>query len=118
MRIVLGSICLIIAGCAGVDPGKLHRIPIGAKVSFSGFLVFDRENMNIYPSADWKADLIAGRCIPVGVAPESDLGHRLEALSGRMVQVRGTVSTLVPDDEVSVAYCKSIGVVVRSIATR
>ena len=88
----------------------LEESDIGRSLRVDGYLVFDSQNQNLYPTENWRRDLSRALCIPVRVdAADQQLGQRVSSMSGRRVSIEGIVSRLLEGREVNGASCRRIG---------
>ncbi len=117
------------ASCASLSGqnAELFSSPerhIGEHVTVSGVLSYEFEDFNLYPSADPYRDLIAGRCLPVGIARSDEQNlARARKWSGSRVTIQGKIEQLVgplPEGRelISMSFCKRVGISVTKIERR
>ena len=92
---------------------------IGKEIQVSGYLRYEFENHNLYPTKNWEEESSDSLCIPIGVrVSDPALEKQVRRLNGSIVVVRGTVTQLVPNEHVSTALCKDVGILLQSVAFR
>jgi hypothetical protein len=88
----------------------------GKQINATGYLIFGPENKNLYPTRDWRGDLLGKACLPIGVVNSNDeLTRQLTALNKKKVIVYGTIVRLINDGELNDSLCKDWGLFVDSV---
>jgi hypothetical protein len=120
----VAAVVTAFSGCAAIEPVASEHYadpsafedasPLkGTTVAVRGYLVWEFENKNLYPS---KAAMDTRHCLPLLVHRDrKDLLAKLEAASGKFVVVRGKVAAAAPPGMMSVGACKQIGLEVDSL---
>jgi hypothetical protein len=89
---------------------------VGESVTVDGFLIFEPENKNLYPSSNWHRYWVRKHCLPIGVLNSNDaLASTLRQLSHRRVTVHGTIRVLVSQGEFTDSFCKDEGLMIDSV---
>ena len=115
---VLASACLL--DCVRAEPsGTLFEHPeakLSQEVVVRGYLIYDVENRNIFPTRDWNENWHEKKCIPIGIPSENDaLDEKAAKLTGRYVIVRGRMLQLVEDEQLNLSFCRRLGIRVDEI---
>lgn len=111
---------LMISGCAGMhqdvvfsDPARLR----GQTVTISGFLMFEFENMNLYPIENWEVALIEDQCLPVAVLSDREqLLADARSMTGKWVELEGRIEDVVTEGRTSNSHCKTVGLLLESLS--
>lgn len=114
---------LALTGCASnpLDVFKGPERHLGETIRVHGWLVYEFESSNLYPSSDYEEDRVNGMCIPIGVmSNEGDLNARLSDLNRSFVTISGTVERIIPaptagEEWVSTRHCRDFGVRVHHV---
>jgi hypothetical protein len=120
----LAAMTASVNGCTSVEPRASERDAdatlfndasalLGTTVAVRGYLVWEFENRNLYPS---KAAIDSTHCLPLLVHRDrQDLLAKVEAASGKLVVVRGKVAAAARPGMLAVGACKQVGLDVDSL---
>lgn len=121
MKLLLLLILLVSAlcSCSTLDRDPKFGSPeiyLGQTISVRGYLVFEAENMNLYPSENWRQNFADLKCLPVGVRFDDDVtAKKAENLSRSWVTLTGVIIDSFSEEEVSIAYCRDFVLLVSNI---
>ncbi|HEY0598497.1 hypothetical protein [Brevundimonas sp.] len=120
---ILMLAALALTACA-TNPIHIFRQPerhLGETIRVHGWLVYEFESSNLFPSSDYDEDRASGMCLPIGVmSGEHELDARLSGLNRSYVTVSGAIDRLIPaptgDEEwVSTRHCGIFGLRVHHV---
>lgn len=105
-----------IAACSGSATVFADiKARVGQRVTVCGYLFARNDDMNIY----WSAGGISvpnNACIPIDFAKDdSPQLANARALSGRLVQLDGTMTRLLHGNMLSTSWCRDTGIQVKAI---
>ena len=104
----------VLIGCATASLSssafKETEALLGDEVTVSGYLKFGFENRNIYPTKNWERDWDNDRCIPIAIGRDNKkLIEIAKGLDGQLVEVSGTIETLLSTNDINASFCKNTG---------
>ncbi|WP_102302179.1 hypothetical protein [Dyella sp. AD56] len=125
-QMVMAFLALSLAGCANQaerkDDAKFAQLFVdahpflGQKVTVEGYLRYEFENRNLFPTSDKGGSGRQGYCLPVLIERDrQDVLTKAEQLSGEVVRISGTIVDPTPPGLKSLGTCKDIGIVPDSI---